>query len=160
MTLANRRRSPPQRRYLLVGQPGSFIITTIAGLPIPTLSINGGLPNGVSFTDNGDGTGSISGTPALGTGGVYGLTIVTNNGGTSSQAFTLTVNQAPAIVSAPSTIFAVNQPNAFTLKTTGFPVATFTPNPASERPDADHGDGTYHQRTPTATGNFQPPSAR
>ena len=37
-------------------------------------------PNGVSFVDNGDGTGTLSGTPATGTGGSYPISFGASNG--------------------------------------------------------------------------------
>ena len=43
-------------------QPGSFTVTTSDTPANPTLSATG-LPKGLSFTDNGDGTGTITGTP-------------------------------------------------------------------------------------------------
>ena len=48
---------------------------TASGFPLPSL-VQGGatLPAGVTFVDNGDGTGTLSGTPAAGTGGDYALT--------------------------------------------------------------------------------------
>ena len=63
----------------------------------------------MTFVDNGNGTATLSGTPAAGTGGTYPLTITASNGvGTpATQSFTLTVNQAPAITSANSTTFTV-----------------------------------------------------
>ena len=38
------------------------------------------LPTGVTFTDNGDGTATLAGTPAAGTGGSYPLTFTASNG--------------------------------------------------------------------------------
>ena len=59
-----------------VGSAGSFTVTTTAGYPAATtLSHTGTLPSGVSFTDNGDGTAMLAGTPAGGTGGSYPITI-------------------------------------------------------------------------------------
>ena len=51
-----------------VGAAGSLTVTA-AGYPIPTLGVTGALPTGVSFHDNGDGTATLAGTPALGTAG-------------------------------------------------------------------------------------------
>ena len=45
-----------------VGTAGSFTVTT-TGFPTPTLSETGALPSGVTFTDNGNGTATLSGTP-------------------------------------------------------------------------------------------------
>ena len=85
--------------------------------------MSGALPAGVTFVDNGDGTGTLSGTPAAGTGGARTLTFTATNGilPNGSQAFTLTVNQAPAITSAAATAFTVGTPGSFTVTTTGFP---------------------------------------
>jgi hypothetical protein len=77
-----------------VGTAGTFTVTT-TGLPVPSLMRGGvGLPTGVTFTDNGNGTGTLSGTPAAGTGGTYALTFTATNaaGSSPAQAFTLAVN--------------------------------------------------------------------
>ena len=78
------------------GSPGTFTVTTV-GNPAATISLAGTLPAGVTFVDNGDGTGTLSGTPAAGSGGVYPLTFAAVNGvlPNSTQSFTLTVNEAP-----------------------------------------------------------------
>src|ERR1700722_4584595 len=76
----------------IVGGAGSFTVTT-TGSPTPSLSETGALPRGVTFTNNGNGTAKISGTPATGTAGSYPLTITASNGvGTAAtQNFTLNV---------------------------------------------------------------------
>ena len=68
---------------------------TAIGAPAPALTVGGSLPAGVTFVDNGDGTGTLSGTPAAGTGGTYALTFTAANGvlPDGTQAFTLTVNE-------------------------------------------------------------------
>ena len=48
---------------LTVGLAGSFTVTT-SGSPTPSLSETGPLPSDVMFTDNGNGTASLAGTPA------------------------------------------------------------------------------------------------
>jgi hypothetical protein len=96
--------APPTIRFtsantttFTVGSAGSFAVTT-AG-PTPTLSVTGTLPSGVTFTDNGDGTGTLAGTPAAGTNGNYPLTFSATRGGlVVTQAFTLVVNCAPLTV--------------------------------------------------------------
>ncbi len=130
-----------------VGSTGSFTVTT-SGAPTPTLARGGvALPNGATFVDNGDGTGTLSGTPAAGTGGSYALTFTaTNANGTSPvQNFTLNINQAPAITSANAITFPLGVATTFTVTTTGFP------RPALARGGAalpagvtftDNGDGT------------------
>jgi MBG domain/Kelch motif/Galactose oxidase, central domain len=77
-----------------VGTAGSFTVTT-TGSPAPALTKSGALPTGVTFTDNGNGTATLSGTP-LGTVGSYPITITANNGVSpnATQNFTLTVQKA------------------------------------------------------------------
>ena len=107
-----------------VGQAGTFEVTT-TGFPPPSIARGGvALPGGVSFVDNGDGTGTLSGTPDAGTGGTYAITFTATNvvGSSPPQSFTLTVNQAPAITSANSATFApALAGQTFTVTTTGFP---------------------------------------
>ena len=83
-----------------IGNAGSFTVTS-TGYPTAALSETGALPSGVTFTDNGDGTGTLPGTPAAGSGGVYTVTLTAINGvGTAAkQSFTLSVNEPTAITS-------------------------------------------------------------
>ena len=83
---------------------GAAFTTTVTttGEPAPALTETGALPAGLTFVDNGNGTATISGTPAAGTGGSYPITITaTNASGTTTQAFTLTNPEAPTITSRP-----------------------------------------------------------
>jgi hypothetical protein len=83
-----------------LGTGGTFMITA-SGFPVPSLSEAGSLPSGVAFTDNGNGTASLAGTPAPGTIGSYNLTITAlNSVGSDSQIFTLTVASPPTITKA------------------------------------------------------------
>ena len=84
---------------------------TTTGFPAPTLAIGGvALPAGVTFADNGNGTATLSGTPAAGTGGTYDVTFTATNGigANAAQAFTLTVNEPPIITSANTATFLLN----------------------------------------------------
>ena len=94
----------------------------------PRFSESGTLPGGVRFKDNGNGTATLSGTPAAGSGGAYPITITAENapGSAATQRYTLYVDQASAITSAASATFDVGQLGSFTVKTTGYPAATFT----------------------------------
>ena len=110
-----------------VGSAGSFTVTTTAGEPPATTITTGSLPAWASFTDNGDGSAVLAGTPPAGSGGVYPITIKASNGATpdAQQSFTLTVNQPPAITSADHTTFAVGSAGSFTVTmTAGHPTAT------------------------------------
>jgi hypothetical protein len=76
----------------VVGKPFSFTVTTV-GSPIPTITRSGTLPTGITFTDLGNGTATLAGT-AVNTqaGQSFPLTLtVSNSGGTTPQAFTLSV---------------------------------------------------------------------
>ena len=111
-----------------VGTAFSFSVKTTA---YPTPSINDNnvkLPSGLGFTDNGNGTATISGTPAANSAGVYSLTITASNGigQPATQSFALTVNQAPAITSAASTTATVGTAFSFTVTATGYPTPTLT----------------------------------
>lgn len=85
-----------------VGSPGSFTVTT-TGLPTPTLSESGGLPPGLSFKNNGDGTATIAGTPSAT--GVYPFTLSASNGVSPDavQPFAITVSAATQTTSSPPT---------------------------------------------------------
>jgi len=112
-----------------VGKAGSFTITTTAGLPkTTTLSASGKLPSGVSFTAGSNGTATLHGTPAAGTGDSYTITLTAGNatGSQTTQTFTLNVDQAPTITSAAGATFTVGQVGSFTVTTKGFPAATIT----------------------------------
>ncbi len=60
----------------------------------PSLAESGPLPAGLSFTDNGNGTAVIAGTPAAGSSGSYPITITaTNASGTATRHFMIIVTQ-------------------------------------------------------------------
>jgi Big-like domain-containing protein len=80
-----------------VGTPGSFTVSA-SGNPTPALTESGTLPQGLSFHDNGDGTATISGTPASGTHGNQALTITAANGQGADATAALTLAVAPGAV--------------------------------------------------------------
>ena len=108
-----------------VGTAGTFSVTAtgVPGGASIALSEAGALPGGVAFVDNGNGTATLAGAPDAGSGGSYALTITANNGvaPNATQAFTLNVNEAPAITSANNTTFKVGTAGTFTVTTSGFP---------------------------------------
>jgi len=109
-----------------VGTAGTFTVTT-TGSPTPALTESGTLPGGVTFADNGNGTATIAGTPAAGTGGSYTITITATNAiGGTTQGFTLVIDEAPAITSANSATFSVGTAGTFTVTTTGSPTPALT----------------------------------
>ena len=130
-----------------VGSAGTFTVTT-SGLPNPSLSTSGSVPAWLSFTDNGNGTATLAGTPPAGSGGQYGFTLHADNGVTpaAGQAFTLTVDESPTITSADHATFTAGTAGSFTVTTSaGFPVAT-TVGKTGALPSGvtftDNGDGT------------------
>ncbi|MGH9079644.1 MAG: fibronectin type III domain-containing protein, partial [Acidimicrobiales bacterium] len=107
-----------------VGTPGTFTVTT-GGVPTPSLSESGSLPTGVGFTDNGNGTATLSGTPATGTAASYPITIGADNGvgSPASQGFTLTVdppvaNDFSLAASPTSATVTAGSPATSTISTT------------------------------------------
>lgn len=128
-----------------VGAAGSFTVTT-SGVPAPALTETGTLPCGVTFTDNGNGTATISGTPVAGTGGTYPMTITASNGTApdATQAFTLTVDEAPAITSQPSATLMGGVGDSVTVTTAGFPTPALTETGSLPTgvTFTDNGDGT------------------
>jgi hypothetical protein len=127
------------------GSAGTFTVTT-SGYPAPTLTASGSRPTGVTFTDNGNGTATLAGTPGAGTGGSYSLGITAANGvlPNATQSFTLTVHQLPAITSAAATTFTVNSAGSFSVIASGFPTAALTATGSlpSNVTFTDNGDGT------------------
>jgi large repetitive protein len=100
----------------------SIFITTADTFPTAALSCSGTLPAGLSFTDNGDGTATISGYPAAGDGGVYDLSITAGNvAGSDPTPLTITVDQPASITSAGQATFTALVPGQFTVATTGYP---------------------------------------
>jgi hypothetical protein len=103
------------------GTLGTFTVTA-TGAPLPSLSEVGALPNGVSFTDNHDGTATISGTPLVGTGGIYSISIKASNGVApdAAQPFTLTVNEAAAVSGVSPSSGPATGGTSVTITGTGF----------------------------------------
>jgi hypothetical protein len=109
-----------------VGQAMTFTVTA-TGYPTAGLTESGALPTGLSFTANSNGTATLAGTPAAGTGGSRLLTVkATNAAGSATQSFRLVVDQAPAITSARTLTGTVGRAMRFTVTTTGYPKATIT----------------------------------
>jgi alpha-tubulin suppressor-like RCC1 family protein len=104
------------------GAAFTFTVTA-TGDPVPKITRTGRLPSGVTFTRNGDGTATISGTPATSAAGAYPLTLTARNkNGTATQAFTLTVTRAPAIKKIPTTRATVGEAVSLTVRATGYPL--------------------------------------
>ncbi|MFC5676808.1 beta strand repeat-containing protein [Aeromicrobium endophyticum] len=129
------------------GKADSFTVTTSAGYPTArTLAKTGSLPKGVTFTDNGDGTATLAGTPDAGTGGSYPLTLTaTSAAGSRQQSFTLSVTESPTITSDDQATFAAGESGSFDVTTAGgYPtsVALTASGVPSWATFTDNGDGT------------------
>jgi hypothetical protein len=110
-----------------VGTNSSFSVTA-SGPPAPTVTQTGGsLPNGVGFS-SGTGSGTLSGTPAAGTGGVYTLDFQAANGflPNANQSFTLTVDQAPVFTSSGTAVFPLGSASSFPVTASGYPSPAIT----------------------------------
>jgi LmbE family N-acetylglucosaminyl deacetylase len=92
--------SVPASASFEVGLVGSVSVKA-TGSPLASLSIEGALPAGVSFHDNGDGTATLAGTPSAsvtppGTSRGFPLTVTaTNELGRADDQLTLTVVNPP-----------------------------------------------------------------
>ena len=144
-----------------IGAAGSFTVTTL-GYPKPSLTETGPLPNGLGFVDNGNGTGTLSGTPLVLVGGNFSISFTAQNGIGSpptpaTQPFTIILGQQPAITSASSVAFTYGVPNSFTVTTTGFPTPSLSEIgglPAGVT-FVDNGNGTGTlSGTPVGAGNY------
>ena len=141
-----------------VGEPFSFTVTT-TGAPTPHIAASGvsigfgfnsapPFPDGVSLTDNGDGTATISGT-ALTPGSypseleAFGPPVFGQN---TEQSFTLTVVPPgqPAFTSADAATAVIGIPFSFTVTTTGTPTPTLSVAGVlpADLTFTDNGDGT------------------
>ena len=113
----------------VVGTASSFTVTT-TGYPAPSLGETGTLPAGVGFTDNGNGTATISATSSVAIGQYGGITLTATNGtGTTTQSFTLNVVQPPVIATgggSPAPVAPVAPPAALITGSTG-PTTTAAP---------------------------------
>jgi hypothetical protein len=86
----------PHFANLTVLKPVSLTIAA-TGTPAPVLSLDSVLPAGLTFADAGDGTATISGTPAAGTAGTHNFYVrATNVAGEDMQYFNLTIAKAEA----------------------------------------------------------------
>ncbi len=127
------------------GTEGSFTVTA-RGVPSPTITQAGRLPDGVRFSG-----GVLSGIPTV-TGSFPISFTATNSVGSSVQSFTLTVDSEPAITSASETTFAPETAGSFTVTATGSPAPTITE--AGALPDGVTFSGGVLSGTTTLRGTY------
>jgi N-acetylneuraminic acid mutarotase len=150
----------PSSLSVTANQYGTFTITT-TGSPTPTVTETGALPTGMSFTYDGNGTATISGTPASSSVGSYVITVTASNGAGSpaTQQLVITVNSAPVVVrqpkfTSPSRILVLPGENAvITITATGSPAPTIT-----ESGTLPAGMAFHDNRNGTATISGAPPA--
>jgi hypothetical protein len=142
--------SPPTAGFVS-GAAGAFAIQT-EGQPTPAITLVGALPAGLSFTDQGNGAASITGTTTKR--GTYPVAIRATNGQgpDALQALTVLVGAPPAISAAPTVIFTVGILKTFTIRTSGSPtssialIGSLPPYSVFNLPSglafSDHGNGT------------------
>jgi uncharacterized repeat protein (TIGR01451 family) len=143
-----------------VGEPFSFAVTA-TGSPSPTLSAtNSTLPPGVTFTDNGGGQGTLSGTPT--SSGTFAIVLNAANGvgSNATQDFELDVGSggglAPTFTAeSPPTPTGIGGVYNYTFAAGGSPAPTFALASGSLPPglSLDANSGVL-SGTPTSDGNF------
>jgi hypothetical protein len=119
----------PSSATFTVGQAGTPQQFTTTGFPPAAISTTSALPGGVALSDHGDGTATLAGTAAAGSGGVYSIVLkaVNDTPPPSTLTFTLTVDEAPTVSGPAAATFTVGTAGSsgeFT--TTGYPTATLT----------------------------------
>jgi large repetitive protein len=147
---------------LTTGVAGSFKVE-VAGSPTATIARTGTLPGGLGYADNGDGTATISGTPAASAAepaqtASYPLTLTaTNSEGKATQSFVLKVQNPgtpPSFKTGTTASFTAEVAGSFTVGTDGAPTAAvkqISGTLPAGLTFADQGDGTAKiSGTPTA----------
>lgn len=143
------------RATFTAGSAGSFEVRTVASPQVTSITLSGALPAGVTFTDRGNGTATLDGTPEIGSAGSYPLTLTASNGiaAPAAQTFTLEViDTAPRVTATIPASGATGvpwdtpivvtfsepvnvTPGAFTLECpagTPVPVTVLTSSPATQ----------------------------
>ena len=111
------------------GTPYSFTIRTTGASPmvVSTASTSAITATGLTFTDNGDGTATLAGTPLASAAGVKTWTWKAKNfAGQTLQGFNLTIGLAPSITSAASKSVKTGVAFSMTITSKGSPVATLS----------------------------------
>jgi iron transport multicopper oxidase len=128
----------------VAGTPFSFTVTT-TGSPAPALTSTGPVPGWLTFTDNGDGTATMTGTPSTPL-GPTSLTLTAHNGSgpDAVQPFTLTVDAAPVFTSNNGYNATAGTAFSFPVTTTAYPTASLSESGAlpSTVTFTDNGSGT------------------
>lgn len=136
----------------------TFTITT-TGTPANGISRSGTLPSGVTFTDNGNNTATVGGTPAAGTQGAspYAWVITASNGivPNATQNFTFNVTCPAITVSGTVAALTIGSAMAATVfsQAGGNGSISWSASGLPAGVSIDSGNGQL-AGTPTATGTF------
>jgi hypothetical protein len=154
-TVSARAVTSPTTATFRLGYASSFTVTA-TGAPEPQLSESGALPSGLGFTDQGNGTALLSGTPTQV--GTFSVTITASaNGADATQTLQIAVDQPPTFTSPTTATLISGEAGALTVTTTGTPQAQLSET--GSLPGGlvfkDNGDGTATiSGTPTDAGTF------
>jgi len=108
-----------------VGAEGDFKIA--ASSKQVKISESGQLPYGLTFSDKGNGTAAISGTPASGTGGQYPITLsASGSAGQASQRAVLTVDEVPYFTSSDTIWGVIFKYDRSPITAKGYPLPTIS----------------------------------
>ena len=145
----------PYPMTMVTGVDASYRVTA-AGYPSPAMTETGPLPSGLSFVDNGDGTGTLSGTPSSSATGSSVLSFTaTNATGSQTGSASFTVEAVPQIT-VPSTDTLATDVGTSTkipLSTSGYPVPTLS-LVAGTIPSGMSLSGTTISGTPFTAGTY------
>jgi hypothetical protein len=91
----------PSSTLFVAGRANTFTVNAPSS-PVAVIAESGTLPKGVKLVNNKNGTATLSGTPAAGTGGTYNLSVTAKSAiGSATQSFTLLIATATATVGSP-----------------------------------------------------------
>jgi hypothetical protein len=124
------------------------------GSPLPALSVSGALPSGVTFTDHGDGSGALSGTPTVP--GIYSVTLsAANSEGTFTQNVTFTVEELPTFPALTYSYVPITSPGVGSAGVIYLAATNLTPNgPVSLITDNGEIPGAIQVLHNNGTGGF------
>lgn len=110
-----------------VGQPGTVPLLVTGNPPVTNLSFYDPAPSWLQLIFTASGQWELTGTPPVGSGGVYDLVInAESSGGATLNTIPVTVQEAPTITSAPTTTFLADSSHLYYLSASGYPAPTFT----------------------------------
>lgn len=116
----------PLKRTITATQPFSLAVTTSAYFTAQLWANN--MPEGLTFVDNGDGTGLLSGTPTADAAGTYQVNFyAANQEGYAQRDMTLNVKGAPTrFITDNTTTLGMGMESSFQVQANGFPLPHYT----------------------------------